>query len=146
MRLLVPVSANVSTAPSAAPPALLMAMLPEPPPATLTLAALRGNTCHGRCTVSVASAIVTYPSNSALVSVGPSPPREPPSDAVDGAAASHGHAGRLAALSCNLSTKSFEPLPGTVTVAGADSVTAPLAASSANRKEVLIVNVRLFAA
>src|SRR5215468_3026360 len=134
MRPFVPVSANVSTAPSTA-PELLIEMLPEPPPPTLTSAALRGKTCHGRCRVSVASVMVTYPSNSALVSVGPSPPKGPPSDEVEGAAASHGHAGNLDASSFNLSMKSFEPWPGTVTVAGADNVTAPLAASSANRKE-----------
>src|SRR6266540_4375174 len=137
IRPLVPVSANTSVVPGWPLAVLLLnAKLPEPPDrvtdvaAGCTLAARCASTCQATWTWSPPPLSVTYPSTSLVASRLPLPPFGPPSSTQ-----SLSFCGTI--LSCTLTVA--VPRAGTVTVAGATTVTAPLAASLAYRNDGLMV-------
>src|SRR6266511_2818751 len=137
IRPLVPVSANTSVVPGWPLAVLLLnAKLPEPPDrvtdvaAGCTLAARCASTCQATWTWSPPPLSVTYPSTSLVASRLPLPPFGPPSSTQ-----SLSFCGTI--LSCTLTVA--VPRAGTVTVAGATTVTAPLAASLPYRNDGLMV-------
>src|SRR6266508_1498302 len=137
IRPLVPVSANTSVVPGWPLAVLLLnAKLPEPPDrvtdvaAGCTLAARCASTCQATWTWSPPPLSFTYPSTSLVASRLPLPPFGPPSSTQ-----SLSFCGTI--LSCTLTVA--VPRAGTVTVAGATTVTAPLAASLAYRNDGLMV-------